>query len=242
MALRRHHGLGCAVLLITLGPAGLPARAQSLVQVAQAARLAREARARHAPPGKVYTDDDLRDTGGLTTRVARPAPSGSSTESLLVEALERERLLHTRLRTRPATPLAQPAPAPSSVRQSPPAAVAAPAPAPTPPPGGIPLSLVYGWSPAIVVPTNGPRRGHAGQTTGLPQRHRRRSDEPGRRTQTQTDRGRHQPEPRTDAPDRRPTARNGYAESSRPFAYVAPGLRVPALAVRGESPASHRER
>ena len=128
MPLGRLPSLGCAVLIAALGQTSLPAHAQSLVDVA---RLVRDIRERHGPPTKVYTNEDLPDTG----RITGPTRSWASrSRSLREAACERER---ARIALRCERPVTQPAPVPVKTVPV--------DPAPTPATSGIPLSLVYSF-------------------------------------------------------------------------------------------------
>ena len=216
MTLRRLTSLGCAVLIVALGQASLPAHAQSL---ADAARLAREIRQRLGPPTKVYTDDDLSDTpltqvstnedlpdtGGSTTSPESTDSWDSRYQSQLEAALERERRLLELLRTQ-------------EVRR--------PTPSPTPVPEASGIPLYYAYSVFVASPYN-PRPRHGTTVSKSMGRHRRRSRGPDSKPRIRTDRRPPSSERRVEPSSRRPAATNGYEQSSRPFPYVSRGLRVP---------------
>ena len=212
MPLGRLPSLGCAVLIAALGQTSLPAHAQSLVDVA---RLVRDIRERHGPPTKVYTNEDLPDTG----RITGPTRSWASrSRSLREAACERER---ARIALRCERPVTQPAPVPVKTVPV--------DPAPTPATSGIPLSLVY----SFVASPHSQRPRPSTTASKSPRRHQRGSRARDRRSRLQTTGRRTTSGKRIEPSTRRPAARNGYEQSSRPFPYIAPGLPAPGVDLTG---------
>ena len=208
MAVPRLRSLSCVVLVVAFSHTGYPAHAQSLVD---AARLARERREALGPPTKVYTNENLPDTGRLTEPTLAWV---SRYRSLLEAAREREPALLELLRERP-------------VKTMP------PQPAPTPPTLGIPLYPVYSsypGYPVFVASSANPRPRHSTMGSASPRRHLHRARARGQRSQIHPTRRRAPSGRRVDPPTRRPAARNGHEEASRPFPYIAPGLPVPGWA------------
>ena len=213
MAVPRLHWLSCVVLVAAFSHTGGPARAQSLVD---AARLARERREAIGPPTRVHTNKELPDTG----RITEPTQAWASRyRSQLEAALERERALLALLRERPVM-----LPAPLPVKTVP------PDPAPTPPTFGIPLYPIYSGYPVFVASPANHRLRHHAIGSASPHRHRHGSRARDQRSRIRTTRHRATAGRRVDPPTRRPAARSGYAESSRPFPYIAPSLPVPGVA------------
>ena len=214
----------CVVLVVAFCHPALPAHAQSLVD---AARRARDTREQLGPPAKVCTNADLPEAG----RVTEPTLAWAARyRSLLEAALRRERALMELLRERRVT---QRPPAARSVRPD-------PAPPTARVTGGIPLSLAYSGYPVSVA------RRKSGPWDSTPVWHLHRPRGQGRRVRIQTaprqtgsDRKRERSSRRRS--NRRPAARSGYEESSRPFDYIAPGLPAPGLNRNGRGPGS-RER
>lgn len=197
-----------SLLLICLG--ATPAPAQTLVE---AARLAAEARARFGPPDKVYTTADLPADARRPPAPRPAAPIIDTTQ--LDAALQRERLLLELLQAAsepddaPARERHRSSDAPERVR---------------PPTSGIPLAVAYGTP---YVPFFGSRGTGSGRAVARPAG---RADGAGKgRAGPLVDDAGHGADPRLAPP--RPDAghfnRNGYAESSRPFDYIAPGLPAP---------------
>ena len=191
------------VLLIGSVSAAVPAGAQS--RLVDAARRAAEARARHGTPDKVYTSSDVPVAPLARPRLVLPpsTPAEPSLEEALAQALEREQqLLERQPRERPSTGTGTSGDTSRTDRRR-------------SPPGGIPLWLAYA-TPYV------PYRGARG--TRAPDRN---SDAEGR---TEHQAVIKRPPVTGDHPIRptRPVpARNGYAESSRPLNYVAPGIPAP---------------
>ena len=207
MAVPRLRSLGCVILVVAFTHMGRPAPAQSLVD---AARLARATRAELGPPTKVYTNEDLSDTGRITEPTLAWAARYRS--QLLEAALERERALLELLRARPVM-----------------------LPAPAPPTFGFPLYPIYSSYPGYPVflassANPRPRQSTKGSAAPRGHQHRRGSRARDERSRIQTARHRAASGRRVDPSTRRPAARSGYEESSRPFPYIAPGLPAPGLA------------
>ena len=212
-----------------LGLTGVPARAQSLVEVA---RLARAMRERHGPPAKVYTDDDLPDPSGSGTAPRLTVASAVLFQSMREAARERERqralraLLPSRPASRPrvsrvdATPTEAPCHAPATDDDI----------ATT---GGIPLALAYAGYPVVLGSRHG-RRPHqhtAGADAG--DRGRRRFAGANRRTRLDLKRSRPDSGQQIEPPRMRPrratdtSRRAGPSTTSRPRA-GRPGTGRPA--------------
>ena len=211
-------GVLLSVVLVSLGAATL-APAQTLVE---AARLAAEALARYGPPLKVYTIDDLPADARRPPTLAPPTPDVEAAR--LDAALARERMLLELLQARPPGPSYREAGPKRDRRDDRTDRI-------RPQPGGIPLALAYA-TPYV------PFVGSRGTGSG------RRGSRPSGRVAGGRTRGRGQPvesagnnqngHPFTPPrPDAGRLNRNGYAESSRPFDYIAPGLPAPG-AQRGE--------
>ena len=216
MAVPRLRSLSFVVLVVAFSHTGRPAHAQSLVDTA---RLARERREALGPPTKVYTNENLPDTERLTEPTLAWV---SRYRSRLEAALERERALLKLLRERPVM-----LPAPLPVKTMP------PQPAPTPPTLGIPLYPVYSsypGYPVFVASSANPRPRHSTMGSASPRRHLHRARARGQRSQIHPARRRATSGRRVDPPTRRPAARSGHEEASRPFPYIAPGLPVPGWA------------
>ena len=205
VAVPRLHGLlGCVILVVAFSHTGRPARAQSLVD---AARLARARTEKLGTPAKVYTNDDLPHT----KRIAEPSLAWAARyRSLLEAALERERAL---LELRREQPVILPAPVP--VQAVP------PDPAPTPPAFGIPWYLVSSGYPVFVAAPPDPRPRHSTMVSASPRRQRGRSRVRNHRSRIRSQRVRATPARRVDPSARRPAARNGHPQSSRPLPYLA---------------------
>ena len=214
---RRFSRLGGAILIVAFSHTSLPARAQSLVEVAQ---LAREMRERQNPPTKVYTNADLPHVEPVSTPSESGAPSVSDYQSQLDAALERERALLERLRRRQVW---RPVPVVVEARAKP----RPPDPPPTQTTPGIPLYLAYGGSSTIVATPRKSRPREANVDVDRPSRHRRRSSRLDRRSQIRPTESHTNVSPTLKPTTRRPPARNGYEQSARPFPYIAPGLPAP---------------
>ena len=217
------HGLlACVVLVVAFSHTDRPAHAQSLVD---AARLARERREELGPPTKVYTTEDLPDV----RRITEPTLAWVSRYRFLLEAaLERERARLELLRERS---VMLPAPVPMK-----PVKMVPPDPAPAPPTIEIPLYpvyagyLVYPGYPALVASRPDPRPRHSTMISAPPRRYRRGGRARESRSRIQTTPRRGTSGRRVDPSTRRPAARNGYEQSSRPFPYIARGLAAPGVA------------
>ena len=214
MAVPRLHWLGCVVLIVAFSQTGRPAHAQSLVDAARLARARREAL---GPPTKVYTNEDLPDTG----RITEPTLAWVSRyRSLLEAALERERALLELLPERSAM---RPAPVPAKT--------VPPDPAPTPPTFGFPLYPVYSGYPVylgypvFVAALPNPQPRHSTMVSASPRRFRARDQ----RSRIETMRRRATSGRRVDPSTGRTTIRNEYEPSSRRFPYIAPGLPTPGV-------------
>jgi hypothetical protein len=206
---RRLHWLGSVALVLASSHLGRPALAQSLVD---AARLARETRQELGPPTKVYTEEDLPNIGGIT----EPTQAWASRyRSLLEAALARERALLWLRSLQPVTP-----PEPMAVLVK----TVQPDPPPAPPTSGIPLSLVYSGYPVFGASGSSPRRRPSTRVPASPVRHPLGSRARGRRARIDTTRRPPTADRRDEPSTRRPPATNGYAESSRPFSNIVPGI------------------
>lgn len=216
---RRQYWLAGVVAVAGLQIA-VPVEGQPLAEVA---RLSRLARSQTTGPVRTFTQADLPPSVLLATR-PRPAPTNRY-RRLAEAALELER---ERLRTRRLRETHAPAPRravthseqePKPRQDTTPAAGSSG--------GGIPLAMVYGSVTGPPVYFGQPvRRSRSGRTDGS---ERRTHPGEGRRGHgsPQTDNA----DTGTSLPESIPTppapARNGYAESSRPMHYVAPGIPVP---------------
>ncbi len=214
---RRQYWRASVVVLISLTSlqVAVAIQAQPLAEVA---RLARSARSQTTGPVRTFTQADLPASALLEAR--QPDALTNWYRMLAEAALERERVLERRLREALA-----PAPPPRMVahgdaerapRQDLPSSGLSTG-------GGIPLAWVYGTTAGPPLYLGQPIRRawseHGGETGG--------------RARGVGARGSHAPSADNATPERgsmapRPEpARNGYAESSRPMQYVAPGILVP---------------
>ena len=185
----------------------------------------RERREELGPPTKVYTTEDLPDV----RRITEPTLAWVSRYRFLLEAaLERERARLELLRERS---VMLPAPVPMK-----PLKMVPPDPTPAPPTIGIPLYpvyagyLVYPGYPALVASPPDPRPRHSTMISAPPRRYRRGGRARESRSRIQTTPRRGTSSRRVDPSTRRPAARNGYEQSSRPFPYIARGLAAPGVA------------
>ncbi len=214
--------LGCAVLIMAFSHSSQPARTQSLVDVA---RLAREARERHGPPSKVYTNADLPPADPTLASRGLDAPSVPDYQSRLDAALERERNLLERLGARSETDVVPAAHEPP--KQTPEAE-------PVSTSAGIPLYLAYGGSPVLAATTRKSRPREGNLEPESTRRHRRQPKGLGPRARTHarsTESLGQDPDVLKSPPSRRPAARSGYEESTRPSFYISAG--IPAPGARG---------
>lgn len=198
--------LGYTILIVALCHTAVPARAQSLVD---AARLARETRERHDPPTKVYTAADFPEDARRVRPREPSVPVVPGDRSRLDEALERERVLLELLREQAVAP---PVAGDDDARTPKPVKVREQAPR-----GGIPLAWVYAGSYA-------PPRTRRGADTRSSRRRGRRLEQPDPEARDE-DAPQDEPGARVEASRR--VNRNAYEESSRPFAYIAPGIPAP---------------
>ena len=220
---RRHCWLVGLVGLISVQLA-LPAHGQSLVEAARLAQLARSGAAGTTP---TYTQADLppREARPTPRQPTEPVDEVDEYRALLEASLERQRDLERRLSQERAT---APPIAPARRRtdhETAPDHEDGWGPDSSGP--GIPLALAYGSSPGPLYYLGQPvRRSRPGGE--------RRSGPRGTRGRGRASisppalSGHNEGSPAASPPPvRRAPARNGYAESSRPMQYVAPGLPVP---------------
>jgi hypothetical protein len=200
----------------------LPVHGQSLVE---AARLAQLARSHATGTTHTYTQADLPPREARATRPQPRQPAADEYRERLEASLERERDLERRLDATQATRPPSDTPTRRTTdHEAEPKREGARGTGSSG--GGIPLALAYGSSPSPLY------------YLGQPVRRSRRGGETGSGPHRAGGRGRSTPSARALAghdgapaapppPGRRAPARNGYAESSRPMQYVAPGLPVP---------------
>jgi hypothetical protein len=200
--------------------------AQSLVEVA---RLAQLARSRTAGPVRTYTQEDFPPSDRLASRRQPRRAIDARYRALLDAALKRERDLERRLRETRATRTQSAAPARNVLDEPKTRLDETHGGGGTE--GGIPLAIAYGSAPGPLFYLGQPVRRSPSPQRGLYGRRghgrgRARSD--GSVASSQD----HSPVVPRSAPARRAPARNGYAESSRPMHYVAPGIPAPGIRSR----------
>lgn len=225
---RRQCSVAGAVALTGLQIA-VPVDAQSLVEVA---RLAQLARSRTTGAVRTYTQDDFPPSVRLATRQGPPRPTDEDYRALLETALRRERDLKRQLReTRAAR---TPAGAEATTVTNEPTIQSGESDRGEGTGGGIPLAIAYGSASGPLFYLGQPVRRSTSSRGG---RDGRRGHGRGR-AQSSASSGDHSEAvaPASTPAQRAAPARNGYAESSRPLNYVVPGIRVPRVPSRATPP------
>jgi hypothetical protein len=210
----------------------VPVDAQSLVEVA---RLAQVARSRTTGAVRTYTQEDFPPSDRLASRQRLRRATDERYRTRLAAALKRERHLERRLREARATrtPAGRRTRNVADEQARPDKAHGGGETG-----GGIPLAIAYGSTPGPLFYLGQPVRRSTSAHRG---RYGRRGQGRGRAesdTSSASSHERSRAVPARSAPARRAPARNGYAESSRPMHYVAPGIPAPGIRSRS-TPRGH---